>query len=186
MRIAIIAVCSAVVLAGCSANNMVKAANCPDILRITPPPGKASLVIAEPMRYENYDLEDNPNVSSYLDGKFIGTANGSGIFITIVEPGRHYVVANGENFETVLLNFKAGETYYLEQERRLGFALLRTRYRLVKADRLFNDLHGKYSCYEPDVHNTGRDLDEDRFAEAVAAYTKNNGNIPVNEMGRGK
>ncbi len=181
MRYAVIAFCAAVVLSGCSLNNMVPVANCPDVRGITPPAGKAALVIAETMREENYDLEDNPNIENFLDRKFIGRLRKSSFFVAAVEPGRHYVVANGENRETVLLDFEAGKTYYLEQETRMGYALPRTRFILVKADRLHYDLQGKCLCYAPDPQNPGRDLDEERFAEIVAEYAKKKGNVPMNE-----
>ena len=41
---------------------------------------KSALVIAETSEYENYDLEDNPDIHNYLDRKFIGVEQ------TIVEP----------------------------------------------------------------------------------------------------
>ncbi len=181
MKIFFAAIYCAVILSGCSLKNMAPVANCPDVRLITPPAGKAALVIAETMREENYDLEDNPNIANFLDRKFIGRLRSSTFFVTMVEPGRHYVVANGENRETILLDFKAGETYYLEQETRMGYALPRTRFVPVKADRLHYDLQGKCECYAPDPLNPGRDLDEERFAEIVKAYVKEKGNRPVNE-----
>ncbi len=182
----IVAVCCAVVLAGCTPNHMVKEAGCPDVREITPPAGKAALVVAEATGFENFDAEDNLSIHIFLDRKFIGTVSSYGYFVATVEPGDHYVVANGENYETVLLNFSAGKTYYLEQERRRGITRTRTRFFLVKADRLFNKLNGKCSRFEPDAKNPVNDLDEDTFAEAVAAYTKKNGNKPVNTPGPGK
>jgi hypothetical protein len=161
-------------------------ADCPDVRAITPPPGKAALVIAQTMSEENYDLEDNPNIANYLDGKFIGTLRKNGFFITTVEPGRHYVVANSEGYETILLNFQPGKTYYLEQEKRIGYALPRTTYVPVKADRLYNDLKGKGVRYVPDASNPGMDLDEETFAEARAAYIKKKGDTPANEIEPGK
>ncbi len=180
MRIMIAVLCCSTVLTGCSVRNMVRVADCPDVRTITPPAGKAALVIAEPTRYENYDSSDNQNIASYLDGKFIGRTRNYGFFIATVEPGRHYVVADGENLETVLLDFKPGKTYYLEQERRMGYGLPRTKYVLVKGDRLSVDLNGNCACYAPDPNSAGRDLDEDRYTEAVAAYTKKNGTLPAN------
>ncbi len=103
-----------------------------------------------------------------------------------MEPGQHYIVANGEKFAAILLNFKAGKTYYLEQEKRIGFALPRTNYILVKGDRLYNDLKGHCSCYGPDPHNPGRDLDEETLAGVIAAYGKDRGNVPANEIEPGK
>lgn len=186
MRNAIIVIYCAVVLSGCSLHNMVPVANCPDVRGIAPPPGKAALVIAETMREENYDLEDNPNIENFLDRKFIGRLKSYSFFVTMVEPGRHYVVANGENRETVLMDFEAGKTYYLEQETRMGLYLPRTRFIPVKADRLYYDLQGKCACYAPDPLKPGRDLDEERFAEIVKAYIKDKGNTPVNGNQAGK
>ncbi len=181
MRNAFVVIFTLVVLSGCSLNNMVQMADCPDVRGITPPPGKAALVVAQTMSEENYDLEDNPNIDNFLDGKFIGRLRNKSFFITTVEPGRHYVVANSEGYETILLDFEPGRTYCLEQEKRMGYALPRTTYVLVKADRLYNDLKGKGACYKPDVQNPGRDLDEDTYAEVKAAYAKKKGNLPVND-----
>jgi len=133
------------------------------------------------MNEENYDLEDNPDIDNYLDGKFIGALKKSSFFVTAVEPGRHYVVANSEGYETILLDFKPGKTYYLEQEAHVGYALPRTNYIPVKADHVYNDLKGKYTCYQPDPQNPGRDLDEETFAEIKANYIKKKGDRPVNE-----
>ena len=102
--------------------------------------------------------------------------------VTTVEPGEHYVTSNGENNETILLNFKPGTTYYLKQERSMGFSLPRTRYIQVKGDRVFNDMKGKCSCYASDAQDSGADLDEDKFKEIVAAYIRKRGNIPFNEV----
>jgi len=161
---------------------MVKDADCPDLRTIKPPAGKSALVIAETSQYENYDLDDNPDIHNYLDRKFIGTVRSFGFLVTTVDPGEHYVTSNGENNETILINFKHGTTYYLKQERSMGFSLPRTRYIQVKADRIFNDMKGKCSCYELDAHNLGADLDEDKFKEIVDAYIKKNGHIPFNEV----
>jgi len=181
VRKAVIAIYCSIILSGCSLNNMVQMDACPDVRGIAPPAGKAALVIAQTMSEENYDFEDNPYIDNYLDGKFIGTLRKYGFFVTTVEPGRHYIVANSEGFETILLNFEPGRTYYLEQEKRIGYALPRTTYIRVKADRLHNDLKGKGTCYQPDVLNPGRDLDEDTFAQVRAAYGKKKGDQPAND-----
>ena len=158
---------------------MVKATDCPDIRDIRPPAGKAALVIAETTRYENYDLEDNPDIRHFLDRKFIGTIKSHSFLVAAVEPGNHYVTANGENFETLLLNFEAGKTYFLVQERSMGLFRPRTRYVQVKADRVSDDLNGNRSCYTMDAQDPGNDLDEDTFAKIVADYTRKYGNKPL-------
>ncbi len=183
MRTAIVIVLSILVVSGCTPRHMVKVVDCPDLRTIKPPEGKSALVIAETSEYENYDLEDNPNIHNYLDRKFIGTVRSFSFLVASVDPGEHFVTSNGENNETILLNFKPGTTYYLKQERRMGFALPRTRYLQVKGDRVFNDMKGKCACYALDARNPGADLDEDKFTEIVAAYTKKNGNRPFNEPG---
>lgn len=168
-------------MAGCTPVHMVKVENCPDLRTIKPPAGKSALVIAETSTYENYDMDDNRDIHNYLDRKFIGSVRSFSFLATTVEPGEHYVTSDGENNETILLNFKPGVTYYLEQARSMGITLSRTRYLPVNGDRAFNDLQGKCSRYEPDAKNPGADLDEDKFKEIVAAYIKKKGKIPVNE-----
>ena len=182
MRKAIVIVVSVLVVSGCTPRHMVKVADCPDLRTIKPPEGKSALVIAETSDYENYDLEDNPDIHNYLDRKFIGTVRSFSFLVATVDPGEHYVTSNSENNETILLNFKPGTTYYLKQERRMGFALTRTRYLQAKGDRVFNDMKGRCSCFAPDAHNPGADLDEDKFNEIVGAYIKKNGDKPFNEI----
>lgn len=181
MRKTIVIIWSVLVVAGCTPVHMVKVENCPDLRTIKPPAGKSALVIAETSTYENYDMDDNRDIHNYLDRKFIGSVRSFSFLATTVEPGEHYVTSDGENNETILLNFKPGVTYYLEQARSMGITLSRTRYLPVNGDRAFNDLQGKCSCYEPDAKNPGADLDEDKFKEIVAAYIKKKGKIPVNE-----
>ncbi len=180
MRKATVLFCLGIVLSGCTPKYMVKVDDCPDVRAIKPPAGKAALVIAETSRYENYDMDDNPDIHHFLDRRFIGTIRSYSFLVTTVEPGDHYVTANGENFETILLHFEPGKTYYLEQQRSMGIHHPRTRYLLVKADRIHGDMKDNRSCYKPDPQNPGTDLDEDRFAEAVANYVKKNGSKPVN------
>lgn len=180
MRKAII-ILSVLVVSGCTPGHMVKVEKCPDLRTIKPPAGKSALVIAETSSYENYDQDDNREIHNYLDRKFIGSIRSYSFLVTTVDPGEHYVTSNGENNETILLNFKPGATYYLEQERSMGFSLTRTRYIQLKGDRVFNDMKGKCSYYELDANKPGADLDEDQFKEIVAAYIKKKGNIPLNE-----
>jgi hypothetical protein len=182
MRKLIMLIWSALVVSGCTPGHMVKVADCPDLRTIKPPAGKSALVLAETTSFENYDLEDNSNIHNYLDRKFIGTIRSYSFLVATVDPGEHYVTSNGENNETILLNFKLGTTYYLEQQRSKGIAHPRTRYILVKGDRVFNDMHGKCTRYEPDAHDPGADLDEDKFKEIVNAYIRKNGKVPFNEV----
>jgi hypothetical protein len=182
MRKTIMIMLSVLVVSGCTPRHMVKVADCPDLRTITPTAGKSALVIAETSSFENYDLEDNPAIHNYLDRKFIGTIRSFSFLVTTVEPGEHFVTSNGENNETILLNFKPGTTYYLNQERSMGFSLPRTRYIQANGDRVFDDMKGISSCYESDTHNPVADIDEAKFKEIVAAYIKKNGNIPLNEV----
>jgi hypothetical protein len=182
MRKAIMIMWSVLVVSGCTPRHMVKVADCPDLRTIKPPEGKSALVIAETSSFENYDLEDDQNIHNYLDRKFIGTIRSFSFLVTTVDPGEHYVTSNGENNETILLNFRPGITYYLKQERSMGFSVPRTRYIQATGDRVFNDMEGKSSCYESDTHNPGADLDADKFKDIVAAYIKKNGNVPLNEV----
>ena len=181
MRKVIMIIWSVLVVAGCTPVHMVKVENCPDLRTIKPPAGKSALVIAEPSAYENYDQDDNADIHNYLDRKFIGSIRRFSFLVATVDPGEHYVTSNGENNGTILLNFKPGVTYYLEQERSMGFTLSRSRYVPVSADRAYNDMRGKCSYYETDALNPGADLDEDAFKEIVAAYIKKRGSIPLNE-----
>lgn len=155
---------------------MVAKNPCPDIRGVVAPKGKAALVLGRTTVFGGA-----VNIENYLDKKFIGTTKGHSFFISSVEPGLHYVTARAENFDTVLLNFEPDKTYYLQNEIRMGVFFARTKYDIVDAQHLFNDMDGKCNYYEADPSSPGEDLTDEEFKEIVADYQKEHGDKPLNE-----
>jgi hypothetical protein len=54
-------------------------------------------------------------ITNYIDGKAIGQTRGQTYFITKVDPGIHYLIAQGDNTEVIKMDFKQGRLYLLEQ-----------------------------------------------------------------------
>ena len=172
-------VISVIALSGCGPRHMVAKDPCPDVRGVVAPKGKAALVVGRTTIFGG-----GVNIENYLDKKFIGTTKGHSFFISPVEPGLHYVTARAENFDSVLLNFEPDKTYYLQNEIRMGVLFARTKYEVVDAQHLFNDMDGKCNYYEADPSSLGDDLSEDEFKEIVADYQKEHGDKPANEVAK--
>lgn len=164
-------------LAGCGPRHMVSKDPCPDVRGVVAPKGKAALVLGRTTIFGS-----GVNIENYVDKKFIGTTKGNSFFIAPVEPGRHYVTARAENFDTVLLNFEPDKTYYLQNEIRMGVLFARTKYDVVDAQHLFNDMDGKCHYYEVDSSSPGDDLTDEEFKQVVEDYQKEHGDKPQNEV----
>lgn len=73
-------------------------------------PQKAILVI-----FRGTSFGAAPSINFYIDRILAGQTRGKSYFITKVEPGSHYVIANLENNSCVKIKFEAGKIYYLSQ-----------------------------------------------------------------------
>jgi len=168
---------SALTLSGCGPRHMVAKEPCIDVRGVVPPPGKSALVVGRTTIFGS-----GVNIENYLDGKYIGTTKGHSFFVSPVEPGMHYVTAEAENFDTVLLKFEPDKTYYLQNEIRMGVLFARTKYDIVDAQHLYSDMDGKCNFYEVDKASTGDDLSEEKFKEIVADYKKEHGESTSTEI----
>ncbi|MBN2401149.1 MAG: hypothetical protein JXN64_02000 [Spirochaetes bacterium] len=94
--------------AGCgSSSNMKEVSRKPNLN-----PGKNAMLVI--IRARPFPIMGP--VNNYLDSKFIGETRTKTYFSTIVKPGLHYVIAEGEDISAVRMNFKAGRIYYLYQD----------------------------------------------------------------------
>lgn len=175
----VLIVFSILTMSGCGPRHMLEKEPCIDIRGVVPPPGKSALVVGRTTIFGGAI-----NIENYLDKKFIGTTKGHSFFVSPVEPGFHYVTARAENFDTVLLNFEPDKTYYLQNEIRMGVFIARTKYDVVDAQHLYNDMDGKCHFYEADQSSPGDDLSDEEFKEIVEDYKKEHGDTPSNQIER--
>ena len=100
---------------------------------------------------------------SDLDRKFIGNTHGHTTFATTVDPGDHFVSAQGENVASLLIRFESGKTYYVQNEVRMGVITARINLVLVDAEHLYKDMDGKCYFFEVDKSELPPDLTEEEF-----------------------
>jgi hypothetical protein len=160
-------VCFLLFSGGCSPSRMIAKDECPDLREIKPPAGQSALVIGRTTIFGSAI-----NIDNYVDRKFIGTTRGYGFFTTTVEPGQHYVIADAENFDAVLLNFEPDKTYYLRQEIRMGILSARTKYDIDDSKKMYDEMDGKCKYFVLDPSANVPDLKEDKFNEIIADYKK--------------
>jgi hypothetical protein len=55
-----------------------------------------------------------------VDGQWMGVNRGDSYFFFSLAPGQHYFCSRAENHSLLALKVEAGETYYLQQEIRMG------------------------------------------------------------------
>jgi hypothetical protein len=161
---------------GCAPNYMVSKEPCIDVRGVVPSPGKSALVVGRTTSFGG-----GVNIENYLDKKFIGTTKGRSFFVSSAEPGLHYVTAQAENRETVLLNFEPDKTYYLLNAIRMGVLFARTKYYLMDAQQFYNDMDGTCNFYETDKSGPGDDLTDEIFKQIVEDYKKEQGGSPLNQ-----
>jgi len=159
------------VLVGCGPKHMISKEPCPDIRGVVPPQGKAALVVGRTTIFGG-----GINFENYLDKKFIGTTKGHSFFIATVPPGKHYVIANGENFASLLINFEPDKTYYVQNEVRMGAFIARVNLDYVDAKHMFDDMSGNCQYYEIDPSEKVDDLTDEEFKSAIEDVSPN----PIN------
>lgn len=165
--ILLIGVCSLFLSGGCSPSRMIAKDVCPDLREIKPPAGKSALVIGRTTIFGGA-----VNIDNYVDRKFIGTTRGKGFFASTVDPGQHFIIADAENFDAVMLNFEPDKTYYLRQEIRMGVLSARTKYDIDESKKMYDEMDGKCQYYELDPSANVPDLKEDKFNDIVTDYKK--------------
>jgi len=158
-------------LAGCSPKYMIANEPCPDVRKIVPPQGQSMLVVGRTTIFGS-----GVNFENYLDKKFIGTTKGHSFFIATVPPGKHYVIANGENFATLLINFEPDKTYYVQNEVRMGAFIARVNLEYIDANHLLDDMGGTCKYYIIDPSEKVDNLTDEEFKSAI----KDVSIVPVN------
>ena len=163
-RIILAGICC-VLLAGCSPSRMVAKTPCPDLREIKPQAGKAALVVGRTTSFGGA-----VNIDNFVDQKFTGTTRGQGFFVTNVEPGEHFAIADAENFDTLFLNFEPDKTYWLHQGVRLGIMSARTASEWMDAKKMYDEMGGNCQFYELDSKEKVADLEEKIFKKLVTDY----------------
>lgn len=104
---AVCAACASVNLADPDDDSAAKTFNVAD--------GKSNIYI-----YRNEDVILNTGVSIEVDGKQLGSTGPQTFILATVSPGRHTIIASGENTEKLEVTTEAGKNYFLWLEIRLG------------------------------------------------------------------
>ena len=94
-----------------------------------PRPGMASLYI-----YRNETFGSAIKQSLVLDGMNVGQSGPKTYFHTDIAPGRHTIMSQGENMDTLDLDALAGRRYFVWQEIKMGAFQARTKLSLVSED----------------------------------------------------
>ena len=81
--------------------------------------------------YRNEDVILNTDVSIEVDGKKMGSTGPRTYILATVSPGKHTVVASGENTEKLEVTTEAGKNYFVWLEIRFGVVTNRGHLHLV-------------------------------------------------------
>ena len=108
----------AVFFVGCGAEYMRKVDTAP---AISPDPAKATLVL-----FRSTSWGFAKEIYNYCDKSYIGTTKGKCYFVTKIDPGTHYIIADAENKACAKVYLEANKVYYLQQGVFLGVMSART------------------------------------------------------------
>jgi hypothetical protein len=118
---------AAALLAGCA--SVPKAAPELDLAAKqfqSPKPGQAALYV-----YRNEAFGAAARMSVLLDGQHVGDTASRSFLLVPVAPGKHQLVSKAENESTLELDAKAGDTYFVWQEVKMGAFSPRSKLQLV-------------------------------------------------------
>jgi len=133
---------------------------------------KAVLVIVRTTVYHSGAV-----ISNYLDGKLIGQTRGKSYFITDVNPGAHYVIADAGNKDTMRINFEAKRIYFFTQGVFPGYMNPTTKYiPMALADALKEIKEADYLVY--DGQHPGKDMSDKDYQDAKKDFDKDNKEDP--------
>jgi hypothetical protein len=149
---------------GCLPRYMVKIEKCPDLRTIKPEPGKAALVIGRTTSFGGGN-----NFEHYLGREFIGSTNGYGFFVTIMDTGDQFVTAQSENHNTVYLKALADKTYYLQDGVSFGIMKPHVFLDAVPGESLYKSMDGDCNFYALDTKEKADKLDPDEWVSAQEA-----------------
>ncbi len=108
----------ALTIGGCGAEYMKKQDTSP---QISADPAKATLVI-----YRSTSYGWAKEIYNYIDKTFIGATKGKCYFVSKLEPGDHYLIADAENKACAKINVEAGKVYFVQQNIFMGVMSART------------------------------------------------------------
>ena len=91
--------------------------------------GKSNIYI-----YRNEDVILNTGVSIEVDGKKMGNTGPRTFILATVSPGKHTVVASGENVEKLEVTTEAAKNYFVWLEIKLGVVTNRGHLHLVSME----------------------------------------------------
>jgi hypothetical protein len=148
---------------GCAATHMLVTEKKPEL---SADPNAATLIIIRDMF-----LGKGIVVWNYVDGKLIGETKGYTYFISKVQPGKHYLIAESENVTTVQMDFKPNKNYYLRQDIWMGIMRARTGYSVYNPDEAAAAMK-KCEFWEYDKNNPGEDLPKEKYEQAIKDYEK--------------
>lgn len=66
-----------------------------------------------------------------IDGEEIGTTQGGKYIYAFVVPGEHSITSQAENKAEIMVTAEAGNTYYIDQEVRMGLVMARNELHLI-------------------------------------------------------
>ncbi len=95
-----------------------------------PPPGHANLYV-----FRNESLGGAVRMSVNLDGAALGDTAAKTYLYTPIPAGTHTVVSKAENDSTANIDARAGESYFVWQEVKIGLWSARSALQLVSEDR---------------------------------------------------
>jgi hypothetical protein len=95
-----------------------------------PPPGHANLYV-----YRNEGFGGAVRMSVNLDGAALGDTAAKTYLYTPIPAGTHTVVSKSENDSTAIIEARAGESYFVWQEVKMGLWSARSALQMVTEDR---------------------------------------------------
>lgn len=85
--------------------------------------------------YRNETMGSAIKMTVNLDGRFAGQTASKTYFMWLLPPGKHEFASITENTSTLNLDAKAGETYYIWQEVKMGMWAARSSLQLVDKEK---------------------------------------------------
>ena len=108
-------ICLSVVFVACASVNLADPNDDSAAKTFSVADGKSNIYI-----YRDEDVVLNTDVSIEIDEKQMGSTGPQTFILATVSPGRHTIIARGENTETLEITTEAGENYFVWLEIRLG------------------------------------------------------------------
>lgn len=121
---AVVAIASSLV--GCASVNMGDAKQDAAAKTFTAPKDAAGIYV-----YRNESMGGAVKMDVQIDGKAVGQTAANTFLYKEVAPGKHTVVSQAENTDSIEVDAKPGMLYYIWQEVKMGVLYARTKLHLV-------------------------------------------------------